>query len=229
MPRFEQLEAVVREKDVLRLDVAMHDALRVDRRQHVEHRIDDGADASRGERVPRRLPGRRQRRSLEQLHHQKGGPVVVDVIVEDAYEARVLDAVGDVPFAKKARTELLGAGELGVEDLDGDAHPVAVGGRVDGPHRTDAEELVDPVFVAPERRPLAAPRALCESGERVTHGEGSSLPGLPARQVYEKIRVLLEPPRRRCGRADWAKGKAIGLGPAVAAVMGVAIARCDLM
>jgi len=56
----------------------------------------------------------------------------------------VLDLVGDVALAQKARLDLaVGHGKLGVEHLHGHAHPVSVRRRVHRRHPTYTDEIIE--------------------------------------------------------------------------------------
>ncbi len=79
--------AVVGEDDVLGLDVAVHDAGRVCRRERVEHRLEDverlarGQDAALAEHLA-------QRAALQVLHREEEQAVVL-ALVEDGDDAGV--------------------------------------------------------------------------------------------------------------------------------------------
>ena len=93
MPKSSTLsDAVAREEEVLRLDVAVDDALGVRGGEHVEELVGEASDLDASSRCPLALPARLERLALEQLHDEEDGAVLGDVVVEDATAPRVLDA-----------------------------------------------------------------------------------------------------------------------------------------
>ena len=136
--------AVLREEDVLGLDVAMNDAGGVRRGEDVEQAVGDRERVLRAAGgSPNAARARVGRLAFEELHHEEGRAVLGLVVVEDAHDARMVHRVRDVPLAREARADVGEHRQLRVEDLERDAASVAVGRRVDGAHPADAEQLVD--------------------------------------------------------------------------------------
>ena len=162
-----------RDEQVLRLDVAVHDVLRVRRRQHVEQLLGDGAaPRAAASALPAALPARLERLALEQLHHDERRPVGRDVVVEHAHRAVVLDGVGRVALLQEAPLHLLVVAQLRVQHLHRDALAVAVRRRVDRRHPADAEQRVElPLVLQHHARARARARAVCGSsdGSRSRH------------------------------------------------------------
>ena len=99
----EDLEhTVAGEKEVLRLDVAMHDPLRVRGREDVEQLAGQLADFAQGQPAALPLPARVERLALEQLHDEKHRAVIGDVVVEHPHRAAMVHLVGDVTLAQEA-------------------------------------------------------------------------------------------------------------------------------
>ena len=137
------------EKQVVRLDVAVDDSLPVRRREDVEHAIAhvDGLDHAKATAEP--LPTGFHRLALEQIQDEKDRIfLVMIVVVDDANDVGVGDLIGHVPFAEKARPDVIEPGQRRVQHLERHPHPVAVCRFVDRGHPTEAEDPVEPVLAA---------------------------------------------------------------------------------
>jgi len=160
--------AVLREKDVLRLDVAVDDPARVRGGEDVEqavgdlHRLLDGHAAAEATRA--RVGGL----ALEELHDEERGAVLGLVVVEHAHDARMVHGVRDVPFAREAGADVAQHRELRVQHLERDAAPVAVGRRIHGAHAADAEEAIDLPLPA-DARPHASLGDVAHAGMDLRH------------------------------------------------------------
>lgn len=125
--------AVVGEQDVLGLQVAVHDAGPVRRRETREHRLHDVHGLLRREdlvvlqQLAEGDPG-------QVLHDQVGG-VVVLALIEDVDDVRVRQAGRRARLLDESLLERGVVGEVAVHDLDRDAALEAeVGGEVDRGH-----------------------------------------------------------------------------------------------
>ena len=130
--------AVARDEEVRGLDVAVDDARRVRRGEHVEQLAAD-RDGHRA-RAARRPSGSSSWSTdvpVEQLHDEERRAVLGDVVVHDAHGARVLHRVGGVPLAQEPRAHARASGQLRVQHLDGELGLVAVRGLVDDGHPAD--------------------------------------------------------------------------------------------
>ena len=146
----EDLEtALLRDEEVVGLDVAMNDALLVRGGEHVEQLLADLEHVR--ERKPSALAyaPRLEELSLEQLHHEVGVAVLGRVVVEDAHDTGVVDLVRGVTLLEKTAARVGVARELGMEHLDGGAAPVVhVRGGVNGPDAAARDARVDTPAVA---------------------------------------------------------------------------------
>ena len=157
-------DAIGREEEVLRLDVAVDDPLGVGRREHVAELVRERQDLAWREVAGRALGAHVERLALEQLHHQEGGAVVGHVVVDDAHRAGVPDGVGDVALAEEARAGVGVGGRLRVQHLHRDPVAVAVHAEVHRAHPPRAEHALERVLAA-EHGADPALRALLEGGE----------------------------------------------------------------
>ena len=145
----EDLEhAVLREEQVRRLDVAMDDVLLVreledlEETVHVaEHLVDDETTAEAHAPLFEGL-------AFEQLEDEERDAVLIDVVVEHAHRAGVLEEVREIGLAHEATRDVARLAEVIVEELDGDA--VAVAMRRSEHHRRPAyaQHLFDEVLAA---------------------------------------------------------------------------------
>jgi hypothetical protein len=156
------------EEEVLRLDVAVDDALLVGRGEHVEQLIGDREHLGRLEPLPGapRGPGV-DGLTLEQLHHQEDCAVLRGVVVEHGDRARVIDGIGRVALAEEALARLRVRAQLEVQHLHRPALAVAVSGGVHRGHPAHAEEGVEAPLL-PKHEPHAR---LCALRDGV-HGRG---------------------------------------------------------
>ena len=167
-PEVEDLHAhafalrILREEDVLRLQVAVDDTVLMRRGEDVEHRVHDLEQLALAEL--RRAGGSLlERLPFEQLHHEVGGALgrsaLDDVVVQHLDDAAVRDAVRRVALAQEPLADLGDARELGVEKLHRGARAVAVAGGVDRAHPAGAEEVLErPFLVEDGSHTLLGPR-----------------------------------------------------------------------
>jgi len=164
----------VRQQDVGRLDVAVHDALAVRVVERVGHLARDAERLAAGYLMVAHQPVP-QRLARHERHHVEQQPVGLAGIV-DRQDVRVLQPGGDFDLAQ----EPLGADgrrQLGAEQLDGHAPPVlAVEGAVHDGHATVTHFRLDLVAIA--QRVLQSvpdalhrfPRPKCPNGRPVRVG-----------------------------------------------------------
>jgi len=142
-PEIEHLERVrARPEEVPRLQVAVDDPVRVRNLEGRESLPGDPEHLAKRQLVPRARRADIDRLPDQELHHQIGGAIVVDVVVENA-DCPGACLVRDVRLAEEAGARLGAAGELRVQHLDGCERAVPVRRRVDRRHPTDADEPVE--------------------------------------------------------------------------------------
>jgi hypothetical protein len=123
-----------RQENVLGLDVAMDDPLRMGGDEHVEQLIRDGEHVVLAEPPAEADAPLFERLSVEELHEQKRGAIIVGVVVGDFDGSFVPDAVCDVRFAQEPLAHERVGRQLVVQDLNGDAAAVAMRRGVDCRH-----------------------------------------------------------------------------------------------
>ena len=135
------------QEDVVRLQIAVDDAVEVRRRdtahggQHERDRLDE-------RHLSRSLHPIGERLAREQLHDQTRRALVLDD-VEDRHDVRVIDAARGERLAAETREHLGTGGERGEDPLERDtALGADVDGRVDLRHPAAAEQALDPVLVS---------------------------------------------------------------------------------
>ena len=147
-PEVDQLDRIGRlrlDEDVLRLEIAVNDPLRVRRLQRLGHAARESRRGQPGERAPPRQH-RGQRLPVEILHHDVGTAGGVDLAVEHLHDPRVRDRGGRARFQEKSLQQIGPADQLGRQQLHGRlALQVAVLGQVDLSHRARSELLEDRV------------------------------------------------------------------------------------
>jgi hypothetical protein len=116
----------------------VNDPLGVGRGENVEQPVHRRDHVVEGELASEAHGPGLERLSLEELHDQKYGAVVHDVVVENAHDAWVADGVGDVALAEKSSTNIRVSCEVAVKDFHGDAVTVAMRGRIHGGRRAVA-------------------------------------------------------------------------------------------
>jgi len=125
------------EKDVLRFEVAVHDAARVRRLEHLEHALRHPEKLDLAQRRLA-LEAVLQRFAFEKLHDKVGRPRVRtirdDIVVEHLDRSRVIHAVGHIALAQKALAHVAPSGELPVKNLHGASRPVAMACCIDSGH-----------------------------------------------------------------------------------------------
>ena len=168
------------EQDVLRLDVAVHDLVRV-------RAAERAGDLDRvGQRLVDRQPAEPADAVLERLAldvlEDDVGPVLVLAGVDHAHDVRVRE-LRDRPRLAPEALQLVGVGgHLPVQELDGDpAFEVDVEGLIDGRHPAGADLGVEPVAAAELHAHERAHRELApivaDAGKaRVNFGARSGLP-----------------------------------------------------
>ncbi len=145
----EHLEpAIAGEKQVGRLDVAVDDAAPVRGVEHVQELDAELAQDGVRQVPPSAHPHVLEVLPLEELHHQERRAVFVHVVVQDGDRARMPDLVRRLPLPQKALADLAVERQLRVQELDGDAAPISVNGRVDRRHSADAEQALETILVA---------------------------------------------------------------------------------
>src|SRR5690606_22643200 len=130
------------EEDVVRLEVAVDDALLVRLRERAEDRADD-LDGLVDRRRPLALDPRRQQLSLQQLHREEEVALALVLAeVEHPDRVRVDEQRHRFRFAVEARDGLAIADELLAQHLERDLAPEArLLGPIDGSHAARADAL----------------------------------------------------------------------------------------
>jgi hypothetical protein len=111
--------AVGAEEDVLWLEIAMHDPLRVrllQRAADLDEHGDRPLDRDRALAAHRLV----EVLALEVLHHDVERAVFELAVQEDAHRVGVLQVAHRAGFTAEARHQILAVGELGVKDLHRD-------------------------------------------------------------------------------------------------------------
>ena len=147
-PEVENLRAsVARDEDVLRLQIAMDDAL-VMRRGHARRHLRREIAGT----LPGELPARQQRAqrlAFEQLRHHVGD-VAIEADIEDRDDARMIERRGGLRFLREPRDAIRHARELGRQHLDGDlAMQPRIASAVDLAHGAGANAIDDLVRTEP--------------------------------------------------------------------------------
>ena len=113
----EQLGASgVRQKDVVRLHVAMDETARMGRGEGVEY-FDE--ETHRHRDWQRTSPhARAERLTLQQLHHRERDPVVGEAVVQRTHHAGMVDEIADLSLAREPIEQLAIADQVSMEHLD---------------------------------------------------------------------------------------------------------------
>ena len=161
-----------RPEQVVRLDVAVNDTLRVRRFEHREQLLAD----------PDGLPGREPSAdrvgavgdglALEQLHHEEGRALVVHLVVAHLDDPLVGRLVRDVRLAQEPLADARHGRVLRMQDLQRRGRSVTVRGRIYGRHPPDAEHPVEVPLVA-KCRPHPRAAEVVEVVFRVFHRRGA--------------------------------------------------------
>jgi hypothetical protein len=137
--------AVAREEEVVRLEIAVDDALGVGGGEGVEELAGDGDGVGRLEPAESGQQGR-ERLAGEELHDDRRPAVGEAGQVEDAHDALVADPVDHAGLGEEALDQVGAVGAVAREHLDGDAAADGrVDAQVDAAHAAGAEERGDPV------------------------------------------------------------------------------------
>ena len=200
-PEVEQLHApVVAEEDVVRLHVAMDDALVVRGAERVEGLVGDLEDLVDGQRAAEANPSRLDVLSLEEIEHQEGAAVLGDTVVLDVHDAVVTHGVRDVAFAKEPCARALVTRELRVQHLDRDLVAVAMRRGVDRGHAARADAGVDvPLAVdhGTDARRQCRTRASTRGTRRLAHGFPPPAKSFASRSLADRERRLAREARGR--------------------------------
>ena len=173
------------EHDVLRLQVAVDDALLVRRREPLAD-LTEQREEPRQRKAPLALEHALEVLALDVLHRQVPDPVVLAEVV-DAKDVPVRDAAGELDLPLEALEDLAVLRDLGTDELEGHvAVELQIADLVHGSHATPAEELHDPVPVS-DLEPLGKSRLAGMGGQaaarRPARGRrGRRLPGRKARR-----------------------------------------------
>jgi hypothetical protein len=92
--------------EVLRLEVAVHDASRVGRHQGIAHLPDDAQGQRGGQTSAGPLQALAQRLAAQELHDDVGCAAVELPELEDLHDTRVVDHAGGAPLVEEASHEL---------------------------------------------------------------------------------------------------------------------------
>ena len=147
-----------RDQDVARLDVPVHDPHRVCRCERGPHLGPDPSGLARRERAVLTEQDR-QRRGLDELHHDAGLALVLHH-VEHGDGVRMVQAGGDARLAhgpiRRDLTLAIAEVRLRAQHLEGDGAVEALVPRVpDDAHPTRADQLDQPVSIGDEGRRTA--------------------------------------------------------------------------
>ncbi len=163
-----------REQDVLRLDVAVDDALAVRVHQPRQHLAHDG-DRSRWCDLLLLAQELAQALARRELHHQVRGSVF-HAEVGDRHAVRVGKAAHGARLDLEAPQAVRGGGVLLEQELDGDpAAELDALAAVDRAHRPVADPLDDPVAIVQHR-----PDAWVGADHRPTVSKGGRADHIPA-------------------------------------------------
>ena len=139
--------AVLADEHVAGLDVAVHEAPCVGRRERPGDRGPDAGDLPRRQR-PAPAQDRREVLAVDQLHDDVRAARVLAVVVH-GHDVRVAERRGRLGLLAEARREVGVAQVLGSEELEGDvAAEPGVRGAIDGRHPAAAEKLDQTVATA---------------------------------------------------------------------------------
>jgi len=142
--------AVVAHHDVVRLDVAVHEALAVSDAERLADLADDAEDLA----AVHGLGEGADALAAHELHHEVGAALLGVAHVVDLRDAGVVERGGGAGFALEAGARHLVPGALGREHLHRDgAAELLVPGRVDDAHAALADLLGEDVAIGD---PLAA-------------------------------------------------------------------------
>jgi hypothetical protein len=98
------------EKEIVRLEVAVHDAARMSHFEHLEDTIGDREDVVLAEHASCLSCARAERLAVQKVHRQIDATLVLTlryrVVVDDSYGARVLDAIRCIRLTPEAFLEL---------------------------------------------------------------------------------------------------------------------------
>jgi hypothetical protein len=132
------------EKDVVALQVAMHDAEVVGAREGGAHLLENVDAARERHRAARELG--RERRADQVFHDEIQLAVLGFADVVDVDDVRVIDAVGRARFAKHPRSKVRLATQVGANEFEGDdALDEHVPRPVHDPHSAFAEPRLETV------------------------------------------------------------------------------------
>ena len=169
------IAALVDEEHVVRLEVAVNDALGVRRRERRQHLPDDHARLVRSERGAAG-DALAQRLAAQKLHHQEG-LVLGEPGVEDLDDVLVADFRGRACLAGEAPHRLGHPCEVRVEHLDRHVPPHGeVLGLVDGPHASLAQQANDAIAAVELRSGSEHARQSTTRSARGTHHCNSAWP-----------------------------------------------------
>src|SRR5205085_6881396 len=93
--------SVVADEDVLRFEIPVDDARRVDGVEHVHEAIADVEDVDEIDLAASQLTERLEGLALEEVHHEEDAAVVRDAVVEHADDARVLHRVREIALTEE--------------------------------------------------------------------------------------------------------------------------------
>ena len=175
-----------REHDVLGLEIAVDDPLRVRRAQRARHLVDDGDRAQQIEAALARQHGV-ERFAVQILHHEEDGPVVRLAEVGDVDDVRVIDQARRARLAQEALDRLLAAAVPLVEDLHRDLlADVDVLAAVDDAHAAATHDLAQLVLADAWCR-LGRPQgSSCSISDRASTSGRGMIPqvSMPAQPPY---------------------------------------------
>ena len=139
-----------------------------------------------------------ERRPLEQLHDDERSAVFGDVVVEDPHDTGMVDGVGDVSLAEKARDGVDVARDRRVQHLDRDLLTVAMGRGVDRwpcrrrPSTRSRRHL--PRSVVPTRAEVANSSGSESETMGSAHFSSQKAPSLSVRDVPVRANERAKPP-----------------------------------
>ncbi len=162
------------EDDVLRLQVAVDDVVRVRFLERAEHGHQDIAGAREGQ-GPLLVHHHGEVLPLEEFHRQVEDAVIRSTEIDDADAVRVIQPAARAGLRVEASDRLLVAEQVRVDHLD--RHRTAeraLFGPVHAAHPTHADDLLEHVASAdrtPDQRILGAARALCQERGAASRAE----------------------------------------------------------
>ena len=158
------------QKNVLRLQIAVDQALSVGRADRGAHATQDVQNICRGQRPVAREP-LADGRPLQQFHHQEWPAIAIDAEVVHPHHVRMGKTCGGAGFVAKARIKIERTGDVLPNQLHGDApFEEFVHRGVDRSHATAAQTALETVPIVEQTRAARRSEGLAVVGAHVGPG-----------------------------------------------------------